>query len=500
MSAPVLRPYQSEGIDAAAKARGEGVRRILICAPTGAGKTVVGASIIHRATARGSRVVFVAHRRELISQSHEKVIDSGVPEADVGIIQAGSPARPNAPIQICSVDTLRARQLLPPCNLLMVDEAHRSLAATYQWLIDQYPKATLIGLTATPARLDGRGLEDSYDRLIQISSPSQLIAEGFLVKPLVYSHPMGADMEGVHLTGGDFNLEEVEERVNKPKLLGAIVDHWLQHAASRQTVAFAVSVAHSQALSLEFQGRGVAAEHIDGSMRKQDRDAILARFKAGTTTVVCNVDVLVEGWDAPWAKVLISARPTMSLTRWLQMCGRVMRPYQGIGALILDHAGNAQRHGLPSQDRDWSLQGRKKRARNAAPAEAVEGSKICPRCYLTVESWVDACPGCDHVWLKPMVTVAEGELELVSEENAAAIVARLVQEKQRTHAGRVRLTAEIRTDYEKMLRACAYSGKNASVAANIFKRKYGGFPEGARALEERFFPGGRSMAAGLERA
>ena len=495
---PKLRPYQIEGKRQTAQAMAEGVKRILTCAPTGAGKTVYAASILCGAVRKKKRVVFLAHRRELIDQSRDKALDSGVPDEMVGVIQAGTKPRANAPVQICSIDTLRARRILPPADLIIVDEAHRSLAASYRWLLGEYPDAKVIGLTATPNRTDGQGLGDIYERLILISRPSELIAQGYLVKPRVYSHPMTLDLEGVHVVAGEFNAKEVEQRANRPKLLGAIVDHWMQLAKGRPTVGFAVSVAHSIALTKEFVERGVAAEHIDGDMDVEQRREILARFKRGETTIVTNVDVLVEGWDAPWAKVLISARPTMSLVRWLQMCGRIMRPHDDVEALILDHAGNCARHGLPSFDHPWSLEGRPKRTKST-PADPVLGTKQCPKCWALVESDTLQCYGvlpdgspCEYLWTVKPVSVAEGTLEEVTAEDEVALAKVLAASKTRGQT-RLELTPELKRDYEKILRGAAFNGKSAAVAAAIFRRKHGGLPSNARLLEERFFPGGRSM-------
>jgi superfamily II DNA or RNA helicase len=486
----VLRPYQVEAQQETRRLIREGIRRILTVAPTGAGKTVYGASILAGAVAKGNPVVFLAHRRELLSQTVEKLIDAGLREDDVGVIQAGRTGRPNALVQVCSIDTLRARGTAPPATIVMTDEAHRALAKTYLDVSALYPQAVHIGLTATPQRTDGQGMKAAYDRIVRVSSPSQLIAEGFLVKPTIYSHPISPDTSSTKRVAGDFDPDELLEQVLKPRLMGAIIDHWHQHAAGRQTVAFGVNIAHSQALVEQWRASGVTAEHIDGQMHPRDRDAVLARFKAGTTTVLSNVDVLAEGWDAPWCKVLVSARPTLSLVRFIQWCGRIMRPYQGLEALVLDHAGNAMRHGSPSSDREWSLEGRPKKLKGAV--ELVLGTKVCPACYAVVASEDEECDQCEYRFQPKRGTEhVDGALELVDEATIAAVVA--ARSKGAAGANRrIELTPEMRVDYEKILRRAAYSGRSVGSAGFEFKRKHGAWPANARILEERFFPPARA--------
>lgn len=329
--ARTLRPYQTEVITEVDAAIEAGQRRVLLVAPTGSGKTVISSDIIKTTATRGRRVVFLAHRRELIRQASNKLHDAGI---DHGIIQAGFPARPGERVQVASVQTLHARAIrstrmeLPPADLVVVDEAHHCTAQTYRAITDEYPDAIILGLTATPCRADGRGLGNTFSTLIECPSVAELIAAGYLVPTQVYA-PTRPDLKGVRVERGDYVESQLAERMDKQELTGDIVMHWHKLASNRRTVVFATSVAHSVNLRNEFRATGVMAEHLDGSTPREDRDAILARLASGEIDVVTNCQVLTEGWDCPAVSCLVLARPTKSIGLYLQMVGRVMRPAPG---------------------------------------------------------------------------------------------------------------------------------------------------------------------------
>lgn len=398
-----LRPYQIDAIERVRQRYRRGERSVLLCAPTGAGKTVIGASVIAGALERGSRVVFLAHRRELIRQTYNKLIDAGVSHDDVGVVMAGVglesrgaaergwAARPAAPIQVASIDTLRARPARPPADLVIIDEAHRALAATYQRATAEwYPGARVLGLTATPVRADGRGLGDLFASLEIVASVAELVAAGYLVEPRVWSAPRDPDLSRVRVRGGDYDARQLGEAMSGRELVGDIVQHWAERAGGRRTVVFASSVEHSRQITARFVAAGARAEHLDGSMHADDRDAVLGRLASGETEIVSNCEVLCEGWDQPAVKCLILARPTKSVGLYLQQAGRVLRPWRDTSCVILDHAGNALEHGLPQAPREWSLEGKRKRdaAKRLSPVATCHGcravlpvgTRVCPAC------------------------------------------------------------------------------------------------------------------------
>jgi superfamily II DNA or RNA helicase len=390
------------------------VRRILLVLATGGGKTSIAAAIILEELLAGRHVLFLAHRRELIAQAYRRLLELGVPEHDVGVIMANDARRrPGAKVQVASVDTLRSRAK-PAADVVFVDEAHRALARTYVDLVAAYPAALHIGLTATPYRADGKGLGDAYDEIIVVASPRELIAQGYLVAPRVFTVPASQrpDLSRVKVSRGDYAAGELAAAVDRQSLVGNIVEHWMTHAPGVRTVAFAASVEHSKHIAGRFREAGVAAEHLDGETPAIERDALLARLERGETLVVSNCGVLAEGWDQPAVKCAILARPTKSTGLYLQQAGRILRPWNGLGAIILDHAGCALEHGLPQDDRDFSLEGAKKRVRSTTETPARE----CPSCFAVVGIAARACPECGHELLaeREMPREDDGALEEVT--------------------------------------------------------------------------------------
>jgi len=389
-----LRLYQNAAIDRV-RAQLRKTRRVLLVLPTGGGKTIIASAIISSAFSRGRRVIFFAHRRELVNQTKGKLIASDIPRESIGIMMADDPeTRPDAPIQIASIDTFRHRDP-PPADLIIIDEAHRSLAQSYLDVIERYSSdgAVVLGLTATPFRADGGGLGDVYEALEVVAMPRQLIAEGFLVDPRVFSAPADVrpDLSNVKVRCGDYVESDLADAMNQRRLVGGIVAHWQKLAAGMRTVAFAVNIAHSKHIAEQFTAAGIPAEHLDGETPTRERDAILARLERGETLVVSNCGVLCEGWDQPAVKVAILARPTKSTGLYLQQAGRILRPFEGTRAIILDHAGNALAHGLPQDGRDFDLEPTKKR-RGAGP------TKACPECDAVIPAGTCACPECGHTF------------------------------------------------------------------------------------------------------
>ena len=268
-----LRPYQLE-IVLAVLDDARGFHRPLIVAPTGSGKTVIAAEITRRC--ENKHILFLAHRRELIFQTRDHLAEFGVA---AGVILAGEPLNLMRGVQVASVQTLWSRCVrgdrdLPYADIVFIDEAHHARARTYRKIIEGYPNALIIGLTATPCRKDGRGLGSTFDTMIQCPQVEELIDLDFLVKTRVFA-PSAPDLKGVRVRQGDYVESELAERMDRPKLVGDIVAHWHRHAERRKTVVFASSVGHSIHLAEEFVKSGVCAEHIDGKTPKDERDAIL---------------------------------------------------------------------------------------------------------------------------------------------------------------------------------------------------------------------------------
>ena len=377
-----LRDYQRDAVSEVREAF-RSHRRVCLQLPVGAGKTVVAAHIMAAVVARNERVLFLVHRRELIMQAVERL--RAYAAIEPGIILAGEPEPPDRPAQIASIQTL-ARRVKPAARLLIIDEAHHAVAESYMNLLACYPGAFVLGLTATPARLDGRGLSDVFDHLVSGISVASLIEQGVLVKPRTFG-PSSPDLSGVHTLAGEYNQAEVEPIMGT--LVGDVVSHWKRLAEGRRTVVFCVSVAHSLLVCAAFRREGVSAEHIDGSTPKAVREEALARLAAGETTVLCNCELLGEGWDLPALEVAVLARPTASLVVHRQQIGRIMRAAENKdGALVLDHSGNTKRHGFIDEPIAWSLDGKKKLERIGPLV------KTCKVCYAICQLHDSVCMEC----------------------------------------------------------------------------------------------------------
>jgi DNA repair protein RadD len=385
-----LYDYQQKVVDDVDAKIAAGIRRLLITAPTGSGKTVIAAALIKLMAAASKRALVIAHRDELITQARDKLRQF----ADIfaGVIKAGrdKELRPQSLVQVASVQTLHARAFrsktteLPPAEVVIVDEAHHVRARTYQQIIDAYPDAVIIGLTATPCRGDGRGLGNVFDALIEAPQVAELIKLEKLVPPRFFT-VASPDLRGVGTAAtGDYVVSQLSERVNSDVLVGDVVGHWLRHAERRRTVLFAVDIAHSVHLTQEFVKSEVKAEHLDGNTPQAERDAILARLASVETEVVCNCAVLTEGFDCPDIGCIVLARPTKSLLLYLQMIGRGLRTEPDKkDCIILDHAGAVNRHGKPDDRIEWTLETDERAANKtheARKSEHKEPFVECPRC------------------------------------------------------------------------------------------------------------------------
>jgi DNA repair protein RadD len=354
MSGFDLWDYQIDNIDKIEAAITAGQAPLYVL-PTGGGKTVVAAAVINRAVERGQRVLVLTHRREILMQTSKRL---GI---DHGLIQAGLNVDLEYPVQVASIQTLWARCMrsdklsLPAADLIVIDEAHHIRARTWNKILDQYPKARRIGLTATPCRADGRGLGECFSTIIEGPQVQELIDKGRLVKTRVYA-PVDPNLRGVETRNGDYVISQLSDRMNRDDLVGDIVSHWHKYGERRKTLVFCVDVAHSVHVRDEFLKSGVRAEHVDGSTPKPERDAILARLASGEAELVTNCMVLTEGFDLPAISCIVLARPTKQLGLFRQMAGRGLRAAPGkMNLTLIDHSGAVYRHGLLTDPIEWTL-------------------------------------------------------------------------------------------------------------------------------------------------
>jgi DNA repair protein RadD len=416
-----LHPFQAIVVAQIEAAIAAGIRRILICCPTGGGKTIVASDKIKTDTAFWKPSLFLAHRREIIKQTADKLAKNGVTH---GVIMAGcnDQLRPQSMVQVGSIDTIRARALngtalrLPPAHVVWIDEAHHARAETYERLLAEYPDAIVIGLTATPVRGDGRGLGNIFELIIKTPQTAELIKLGFLVPSRVYAPVLPDVADGVRVERGDFVISQLAKRMNTKELVGDIVEHWLKYSERRRTIAFACNVEHSVAIRDQFIANGVRAEHLEAGTPLAEREAILERLHTGGVEVVCNFGILTEGFDCPPVGCLILARPTKQLGLYRQMVGRGLRPYEGKSdCIVLDHGGLTYRHGFAEDDIAWTLDVDERAANKAHEKRKASGVQLheCPQCHAVMS--IPPCSACG--WMpKPRardVDIIDGELGLV---------------------------------------------------------------------------------------
>jgi superfamily II DNA or RNA helicase len=358
-----LRPYQVTDIERLRDAFRQGARAPLYQLSTGGGKTVVFAHVVKGAITKGTRVLILAHRRELIRQASNKLTDLGVPH---GIIAAGLDRDHDAQVIVASIQTVARRlDTLPTFGLIVIDEAHHAVATTWSKLLAAQSDARLLGVTATPARLDGKGLGTHcgghFDAIVCGPSMQELVDGGFLAPSKVYIPSATIDTSGLKTVAGDYAEGELAERATG--VTGDAVTEYAALPAGTTALAFCVTVAHAEQVAAAFQAAGYRAVAVHGGMDKADRDDALQGLQNGRMDVVTSCEIISEGLDVPSVGCVILLRPTKSLTMCLQQIGRGMRPKANGGHLtVLDHAKNCVQHGLPCEPRDWTLDGTEKKA------------------------------------------------------------------------------------------------------------------------------------------
>lgn len=352
-----LRNYQISLINQIYAQYRQGFKRVMAQLPTGAGKTIIFSAIIKGAITKGLRVLILAHRVELILQAVEKI--QATTNQSVGIIKSGYHFNFDLLIQVASVQTLINRlNNLKSIDLIIIDEAHHSASCSYIKILKAYPDAYILGVTATPIRLDGKGFRDLFDVLVCGISTKELIELGYLSPYRLFACPKPINTVGVKKVNGDYSIEGLSNANNSTVVATNLFESYSKIAHHKQCLIFAFDVEYSRTIIEQYCQNGIPAYHLDGKTPNRERVEILEKFKAKEIKVLSNCQLFDEGLDVSGIEVIQIARPTQSLTRWLQMIGRGLRFHEGKDcALILDHTNNWLIHGLPCKNREWSLDG-----------------------------------------------------------------------------------------------------------------------------------------------
>lgn len=353
-----LRDYQNDALAALDNAWQEGKKAPLIVLPCGAGKTIVAAQSMNRLfQTRGTRSLFLAHRKELLDQTAEK-IRLVSPRMRVGIVQANRNEM-GRDVTIASIQTLghhtgrRLETVIEngPYGLVICDEAHRAVSPQWMHVLntlkERYPEILLYGMTATPGRADGVALDRVFDDVCFYRSLQNMIDLGHLVPPKGYKVTLDIDLDTIETHKGDFVQKQLSQLMNTPSVVRAVVRAWCEFGHDRKTVVFAVDIAHAHALAQEFCDAGYKAEAVDSKTKKSERAAIFKRYRSGETKLLCQCEIAVEGYDDPSVEAILQARPTKSQTLYVQSVGRGLRPYPAkTECIVIDCVGNSERHSI----------------------------------------------------------------------------------------------------------------------------------------------------------
>jgi len=412
-------------------------RRVLAVLPTGAGKTHTFCTIAQLSTQRNNNVLILVHRSELLQQTSARLTVMGV---EHGVIAPKHPIK-HAQVQLASISSAARRLAQFPWspNLIIVDEAHHCAARSWQKVLEGYPNAVVIGWTATPTRLDGKGLSSAFDGLVEGPSIARLIQQGYLSRYRLFAPPGQIDRSVLHKRGGDYKIEEVEQVACQSGVVAAAVANYQRFAIGKRAIAFCSSIRHAQQICGTFKSAGIAAIDIDGTLNASDRSARISAFKSGDVQVLVSVDLISEGFDVPGCECVLLLRPTASLSVYLQQVGRALRPSDA-EAIVLDCAGNVAEHGLPCQMRQWSLQGTVKSRDMDQVAVPI---RVCESCFAVYKP-APSCPYCGHApepnrELPKEIDQVLAEVDL----RAAAAAERAEKKKRKSEVGRARTLEEL---------------------------------------------------------
>ena len=451
-----LREYQTKAINDLRTSLQKGFKSPLLVMPTGAGKTVVFAEISKRLRQNKNNVLILVHRKELIDQASKKLKSIKVTH---GIIAANYQPK-NSSIQIASVQTLVRRlssnTFIP--NFIIIDEAHHAAAGSWDKILTSFPNAYKIGCTATPIRLDGRGLKDYFDDLINSYSISELIKLKYLAPYKVYAPPLKLNLDKVKILAGDFQKKDLEDKMQKADIVGDAVEQYKKHADGLPAIAFCISIKHATDVCNKFKAAGYKSAIVHGAMSIDERDQVIKGLGNGKIQVLTSVDVISEGTDCPNVSCAILLRATKSEGLYLQQVGRVLRPQENKTAIILDHVNATRTHGFVDDNRNWTLHSEKKIRKKGEQALNVE---TCKKCFATYKP-TPKCPVCGYEAQSRETFIKQEKGELVELKKKEKQETEKQQEKQ--------LIATART-LQELLQVAKILGYKHGWAYKVFQQR-----------------------------
>jgi DNA repair protein RadD len=383
-----LRPYQ---FDLDARRRASRAQRIVVQLPTGGGKS----RLIEASARESDRLLVLAHAEWLVDQLAELVPGQ--------VIKAGG--KPTARTIIGMVQTIANRDLPPP-DKIIVDEFHHAVSPTYRRILERYPAARVEGYTATPQRLDDQGLDSVADELLCGPQYGELIAGSWLKPFEVYSVPSGVDMSDARTQAGDYRHDDIKHALRRSTIFGDVLANY----PGPGHASFWPSIEAAEACAERFQAAGIKCWALHSKLPRETVRDLVKGLRSGAVESLASCSMIGEGLDVPGLSSVSLCRPTKSLTVFLQQAGRCNRGGPGV-AKVIDHVANWQRHGLPDDDRTWTLQGRVRRKAEAGTLPVW----TCPECYAVMRSTDTVCR-CGAAKPRVVVELEEraAELELIT--------------------------------------------------------------------------------------
>lgn len=384
-----LRPYQKELIQNIRTELKKGCKSVVAVLGCGGGKSVIQASIAKSATDKGNRVLFIVHRKELCSQIADTFIKCGV---DLNLCA----------IRMVQTASRRLGKSSWRPELIITDECHHALSNSYMKIYEYYPEALRLGFTATPVRLNDGGLGAVFETMVTGVTTKWLIDNKYL-SPYEYYSVKLVETDKLKTRAGEYITADVSELMEQRYIYGEALKTWSEKAAGKKTIIYCASIEASKNTVEEFKKNGVRAAHLDGTTNENLRAETIRKFREGEIDVLSNVELFGEGFDVPDCECVILLRPTMSLTLHIQQSMRSMRYKEGKTAVIIDHVGNVYRHGLPDDNREWSLESKRKKEKGEIKV------KQCPVCFAIVKNTEKQCFGCGYIFAQTEQNTAEPE-------------------------------------------------------------------------------------------
>ena len=396
-----LHPYQNKLLSQARQALSKGKHSVLLVSPAGSGKSVIIAEIARLTVSRGGHVLFMVHRKELVEQITESFIQN---EVD---------------LEMCTIMTvgriINRLDVLPKPALIITDESHHSPAKTYRRIYDFHTGVPMLGFTASPWRMSGKGFTDIYEAMVEGESVEWLIENKYLAPYTYYSVQLSDSEKLSRSSTGDYTKASIDNAISRT-IFGDVIKTYTEKASGKSAIVYCHSVEFSKFMADKFNEAGINASHADAKTPKREREKIMDGFRNGTVKILCNVDLISEGFNVPDCGVVILLRPTESLVLHIQQSMRGMRYKPGKHAIIIDHVANYAKHGLPDTPREWKLEGWKENKGNSRGVES-SGYKQCPDCFTVIKSALPVCDVCGHVFAEENeMKVQEAELVEIKQE------------------------------------------------------------------------------------